>query len=130
MIELRDGKVTYAGSPTGFGTVEPEEPLEPLEKESAKPDGPTKPTQTTTAPAVKVFDDDNDESDCRGRLIEPEKRHEGRVSGSTYRTYFGAAGFRYWALLVVLILYGRFSGMFFNQPLFQITFNKFLGQLV
>ncbi|MBW0461807.1 hypothetical protein O181_001522 [Austropuccinia psidii MF-1] len=46
-----------------------------------------------------------------GRLIEEERRQEGQVSGSTYLNYLRAAGWGYWILILLLIIYARLTGV-------------------
>ncbi|KAG0148468.1 hypothetical protein CROQUDRAFT_105709 [Cronartium quercuum f. sp. fusiforme G11] len=110
LIELRDGKVSYAGPPAGFVQAREEDIEEGADGDCESAEGSDGATVNVDTPKKMAPEDEAGESGGNN-LIEPEKRAEGRLTRSTYRTYFEAAGFGYWTLLVVLIIYGRFSAV-------------------
>ncbi|KAH9820759.1 P-loop containing nucleoside triphosphate hydrolase protein [Melampsora americana] len=107
IIELRDGKVVYAGPPSGFEQSPAEEVDDTVsaDQDSEEVSG----NETINTASLKNAVASGGESTGANNLIEPEKRSEGRVTGYTYRTYFRAAGFRYWFFLVILVVYTRLS---------------------
>lgn len=107
IIELRDGKAVYAGPPSGFersSTEEVDDNVSAAQDSEEASEG-----ETINATSPKKIVAPEGETTSGNNLIEPEKRSEGRVTGSTYRTYFRAAGFRYWSFLVILVVYTRLS---------------------
>ncbi|EGG07028.1 uncharacterized protein MELLADRAFT_85900 [Melampsora larici-populina 98AG31] len=107
VLELRDGKVVYAGPPSGFEQSSAEEVDDNVS--GAQDSEEVSETETINTTSLKKVITPEGETTGGNNLIEPEKRSEGRVTGSTYRTYFRAAGFRYWFMLVILVVYTRLS---------------------
>lgn len=112
LIHIKGGQIDYSGPPNEF-KIDPTEVADDPTVEEAKPGSQSEAStlisrpRSPESPERTAVDGLNLEGE--GRLIEKEKRHEGRVSGSTYLSYLDAAGWFNWTLLVGLIICGRLT---------------------
>lgn len=117
VIHIKEGRVDYCGDATGFLPFEDEE-KEALEQEAAAAEESKEEKETPTHNDADAEPESGPqsrrESDAERRreerdkattlkMIEEEKRAEGRVSVWTYVTYIRAGGAAGWILLALLL---------------------------